>query len=378
MNEEAITGSTQSAAQQGQMEPFDVSTNDWASYEERLTSFLIVNRVPEGDRVHAFLNIIGPSTYSLLKSLVAPELPSAKSFEVLKKPLGDHLSPKPSVIGEREKFHRRQQVEDESISDYVAELRKLARTCDFGSALDESLPDRFVCGLLREDIQRVLFTEDSKLTFQIAVERAVAMEAATKSTAGARTGLSAAKTMHKAPSVEQRRLQELLNFEGQCRRAPSSLLNKLRHLSGCPQDSNETPLRDNFLRRLPDGVRRILGVAVCDLGLDLLAQLADRVQELVAPQALSPVGDPLVDSELQRMRDQVSRLEQKVEELSLHRTETAPHQAPTPKTQPPKTPQTAPSPSDFVRVIESPPARQSSPPQKPQPQAHVAIGMHGL
>ncbi|XP_049519786.1 uncharacterized protein K02A2.6-like [Dermacentor silvarum] len=113
MNEEASAGSTQFAAHLGQMEPFDVSKNDWASYEERLTSFLIVNRVPEGDRVHAFLSIIGPSTYSLLKSLVAPELPSAKSFEVLKKTLGDHLSPKPSVIGERAKFHRRQQVEGE-------------------------------------------------------------------------------------------------------------------------------------------------------------------------------------------------------------------------------------------------------------------------
>ncbi|XP_072140440.1 uncharacterized protein [Dermacentor andersoni] len=201
MNEEASAGSTQFAAQLGQMEPFDVSTNDWASYEERLTSFLIVNRVPEGDRVHAFLSIIGPSTYSLLKSLVAPELPSAKSFEVLTKMLGDHLSPKPSVIGERAKFHRRQQVEGESISDYVAELRKLARTCDFASALDESLRDRFVCGLLREDIQRVLFTEDSKLMFQRAVERAVAMEAATKSNAEARTGVSTPNPMHKVQAT---------------------------------------------------------------------------------------------------------------------------------------------------------------------------------
>ncbi|KAH6947111.1 hypothetical protein HPB50_017093 [Hyalomma asiaticum] len=73
------------------MEPFDVSTTDWASYDERLTSFLIVNRVPEGDRVHAFLSIIGPRTYSLLKSLVAPDLPSTKSFEVLKKTLIEFL-----------------------------------------------------------------------------------------------------------------------------------------------------------------------------------------------------------------------------------------------------------------------------------------------
>ncbi|KAH9379181.1 hypothetical protein HPB48_015370 [Haemaphysalis longicornis] len=181
----------------GQLEPFDESGTDWAPYEERLTSFLIVNRVPDSDKVHAFLSIIGSKTYGLLKSLTAPELPSTKSFEALKKVLSDHLSPKPSVIGERAKFHRRCQREGESISNFVAELRKLSQTCEFGSALYESLRDRFVCGLLREDIQRVLFTEDSKLTFQKTVERALAMEAAKKSAAEARGSDATVGDVHK-------------------------------------------------------------------------------------------------------------------------------------------------------------------------------------
>ncbi|XP_077548123.1 uncharacterized protein LOC144160897 [Haemaphysalis longicornis] len=198
----------------GQLEPFDESGTDWASYEERLTSFLIVNRVPDSDKVHAFLSIMGSKTYGLLKSLAAPELPSTKSFEALKKVLSDHLSPKPSVIGERAKFHRRCQREGESISNFVAELRKLSQTCEFGSALDESLRDRFVCGLLREDIQLLLFTEDSKLTFQKTVERALAMEAAKKSAAEARGSDATVGDVHKvqAESLKaddhQRRLGE--------------------------------------------------------------------------------------------------------------------------------------------------------------------------
>lgn len=120
MSEEA---GTHFAGRMGYLEPFDESSSDWASYDERLTSFLIVNGVPESDKVHAFLSIIGPKTYALLKSLTAPELPSTKSFEYLKKALGDHLSPKPSIIAERAKFHRRAQHEGESISEYVAELR---------------------------------------------------------------------------------------------------------------------------------------------------------------------------------------------------------------------------------------------------------------
>lgn len=94
--------------------------------------------------------------------------------------MGDHLAPKLAVISERAKFHRRMQLEKESVATFVAELGKLAQTCDFEASLDQSLRDHFVCGLRREDIQRVLFTEDNKLAFQKGVERSLAMEAAKK------------------------------------------------------------------------------------------------------------------------------------------------------------------------------------------------------
>lgn len=71
----------------------------------------------------------------------------------------------------RAKFYRRSQRETESIAEFVAELRSLSSSCEFENFLDEALRDRFVCGLRREDIQRVLFAEDKKLTFQKAVEK---------------------------------------------------------------------------------------------------------------------------------------------------------------------------------------------------------------
>lgn len=198
-----------SGGQLGQMESFDVTASDWTAYKERLTSFLIVNKVPDSDKVHAFLSIIGPRTYGLLKSLAAPDLPSGKSFEQLKSLLDAHLAPKPSIIGERAKFYRRAQHEGESLPEYVAELRKLSQSCQFGANLDEALRDRFVCGLLREDVQRVLFTEDDKLTFPKAVERALAMEAARKNVAETRVVESVATQLHK--------------MEGECNYDPADL-----------------------------------------------------------------------------------------------------------------------------------------------------------
>ena len=65
----------------------------------------------------------------------------------------------------------------ESVADFVAELRRLARNCQFGDFLDEALRDRLVCGLQNEAIQRRLLTE-AKLTFAGALELAKAQEAA--------------------------------------------------------------------------------------------------------------------------------------------------------------------------------------------------------
>ena len=90
-----------------------------------------------------------------------------------------HLNPKPILIAERFKFHQRNQQEDETISTYLAELRRLTEHCDFGNYREKALRDRFVCGLVNEAIQKRLLTElDMKLSK--AHELAVGMDIASR------------------------------------------------------------------------------------------------------------------------------------------------------------------------------------------------------
>ncbi|KAK8772777.1 hypothetical protein V5799_023979 [Amblyomma americanum] len=93
----------------GYIEPFDETTSDWRSYEERLKAYLLVNDVPVAKKVPAFLSLIGAKTYALLKSLTAPGAPSSREFDSLLKLLSDHLAPQSSVIAERVKFYKRSQ-----------------------------------------------------------------------------------------------------------------------------------------------------------------------------------------------------------------------------------------------------------------------------
>ena len=51
------------------------------------------------------------------------------------------------------------QKENETISDYIALLQKLASNCNFREFLDEVLRDRFVCGLINGSIRRRLLAE---------------------------------------------------------------------------------------------------------------------------------------------------------------------------------------------------------------------------
>ena len=107
----------------------------------------------ENKKTVVFLSVIGAKTYEVLKSLIAPEKPSTKTYLDLKEALTKHYKPKPLVIYERFKFHKASQNEHETVSDYLANLRKLSQHCDFKTFLDDSLRDKFVCGLRNIQVQ---------------------------------------------------------------------------------------------------------------------------------------------------------------------------------------------------------------------------------
>ena len=138
----------------GSIELYDPSSADWEAYQERLEVFLEANAVAEGQRVATLLTVIGGTAYKIVRNLVAPASPKDKTYTELMDALSAHFLPKPLVITERYCFHKRDQLPGESIVIYVAELRRLARHCNFGSKRDDCFRDRLVCGLSNTHITR--------------------------------------------------------------------------------------------------------------------------------------------------------------------------------------------------------------------------------
>ena len=91
------------------------------------------------------------------------------------------MAPKPLVIAERFRFHKRDQREGESINEYAAELQRLSEHCDFGTGLNDALRDRLV-GIRDEGVQKRLLTKEN-LTFDKALKMAEAAEQAGKDAA---------------------------------------------------------------------------------------------------------------------------------------------------------------------------------------------------
>lgn len=163
----------------GNVDAFDNSVEEWDTYIERLEQYCVANHIENDRKVAVLLSVMGAKTYNLLRSLCAPHKPSTKSFKDITKLLQDHFNPTPLVIAERFRFHNRNQQRSESIANYIAELRKLAERCQFGTGLNDALRDRLVCGMHNESVQRRLLTEKD-LTLQKALELAIAMETASK------------------------------------------------------------------------------------------------------------------------------------------------------------------------------------------------------
>ena len=171
-----------SSAKHGRLTEFHPGVDTVDDYEDRFLLYCDANGIGEGPKRKAiFLTSVGAMTYTLLKNLVSPQKPQELELKALVALLKTHYQPKIIVIAERFRFYKRQQRDSETITSYLADLRRLAKDCQFGGCLSTALRDQMVCGLNTEALQQKLLAE-ANLTLDKAVEIAQAYEAATQET----------------------------------------------------------------------------------------------------------------------------------------------------------------------------------------------------
>ena len=167
-------------ATHGSIGEFNPEKETWTSYTERIDEYFLANDVESPEKQRAILlSVCGASTYQKIRDLLAPEKPKSKSFTEIVKLVQDHHQPPPSFIVQRFNFNMTNQKEGESISDFIANLRRISEHCKYGTNLEDMLRDRIVCGVRDKRIQQRLLAEPD-LKFTKARELAIAAEAATR------------------------------------------------------------------------------------------------------------------------------------------------------------------------------------------------------
>ena len=94
-------------------------------------------------------------------------------IDVLFTKFEEYCKPKQNVTIERYRFNTRTQSKEETIDQYVLELRLIVKNCVFGNLEEQLIRDRIVCGTYSEDVrQRLLRADDLTLEKAISICRA--------------------------------------------------------------------------------------------------------------------------------------------------------------------------------------------------------------
>ena len=93
---------------------------------------------------------------------------------------GEYFSDRSSVLLRRKTFLEARQLQAESATEYACRLRRLVKECSFGANIAATLlRDMFVMGIFAKALgEKLLSLDDTKLTFDKAVQMAEAFERA--------------------------------------------------------------------------------------------------------------------------------------------------------------------------------------------------------
>lgn len=115
---------------------------------------------------------------------------------------------------------------------------------------------------------------------------------------------------------QEKRVRQLLSDEELGDRKPSQFLRHLRSLAGAVL-SDDNIIRQLWLRRLPQQAQAILA-AQADLGLDKVAELADKITELAPTPAICSTATAHSTLSLATLAKQLEEVSNQVAALSRH------------------------------------------------------------
>ena len=77
----------------GKLHEFQPDAEELSAYLERVEIYFAANDVADEKKVPVLLSAIGGNTYAILRSLMAPDSPMSKTYDVITAKLKEHYEP---------------------------------------------------------------------------------------------------------------------------------------------------------------------------------------------------------------------------------------------------------------------------------------------
>lgn len=156
---------------------------DWRVYVDKLDLYFEANDIV-GDKRKASILImaITDEPYKMLADMCSPKEPIDFTYNELIGLMARHYVPQLSVFRERNKFYAAKQDDGgsvkETVTAWLARVRRMASTCQFGDNYDRVVLDRFICGMRPGLVLERLCEEGAAdgLTLERAFELAIIKE----------------------------------------------------------------------------------------------------------------------------------------------------------------------------------------------------------
>ena len=144
---------------------------NWKFFESQWENYEIATGLDKKEakiRVATLLSVVGKDCFKTYQHLDLTDDQRKSAAEILRG-LKTYFEPKTNVIYERYMFLSAEQQPNEILDSYVARLRALSDSCDYGTLQNDMIRDRLVLGT-RDNGARARMLREAELTLEKAVD----------------------------------------------------------------------------------------------------------------------------------------------------------------------------------------------------------------
>ncbi|KAJ8049054.1 hypothetical protein HOLleu_01612 [Holothuria leucospilota] len=148
------------------------AAEEWKLFKQMFEGYCIITQLHSHDAVYqkaVFLHCIGPVGVKIYNSLTFADDEDENDIKIIMTKLDTYFIGESNETYERYVFNKRDQQAGETVDAYVANLRTLAKTCNFVDLEESLIKDRLVLGINDPGTRKTLL-QTRNLTLQDAVD----------------------------------------------------------------------------------------------------------------------------------------------------------------------------------------------------------------